>query len=228
MKLTIQQHLHDIQQRIHHAEQQYGRAIGAVKLLAVSKTHSAEKIRQLFAAGQVAFGENYVQEALSKQAQLNDLALEWHFIGRIQSNKVKLIAERFSWVQTVSSIEIAKKMNSCRPVTLPPLQVCIQVNISGEVTKEGVLPAEVERLAAQISSLPNLCWRGLMCIPAPTNDLHEQHRQFAAMRQLFSMLKVHYPMLDTLSMGMSADLDAAIAEGATMVRVGTAIFGMRK
>lgn len=228
MKHIIIQNLHDVHQRINHAEQQYGRVVGAVKLLAVSKTQSAEKIRIAFAAGQPLFGENYLQEALAKQAQLMDLAIEWHFIGPIQSNKTRLIAAHFNWVHTVSRIEIAKKLNNQRPTPLTPLNICIQVNVSGEQTKEGILPEQVEQFAAQIINLPNLCWRGLMTIPAPTLDVMQQRQQFAKMQQLFASLKQRYPLLDTLSMGMSADLDAAIAEGATMLRIGTAIFGKRR
>jgi len=226
MKTHILQNLSQVQQRINVAEQQYGRAAGAVKLLAVSKAQSSEKIRIVAEAGQQLFGENYLQEALQKQAQLTDLPIEWHFIGAIQSNKVKLIAQHFSWVHTVSRLEVAEKLNRYRQGLLP-LNICIQVNSSGEPTKAGVLPDQVATLANRIMDLPNLRWRGLMVIPAPTLDIDEQHRQCAVVRQLFDALKMHYPALDTLSMGMSADLDVAIAEGATLVRIGSAIFGNR-
>jgi pyridoxal phosphate enzyme (YggS family) len=228
MKSIILQNLHDVQYRIQNAEQQYGRVAGAVKLLAVSKTQSAEKIRLAYEAGQQLFGENYLQEALAKQMKLTDLAIEWHFIGHIQSNKTKLLAEHFSWVHTVSRAETAIRLSKQRPHHLPPLNVCIQVNISGEQSKDGILPDQLTELARQIINLPNLSWRGLMTIPAPTADKTEQHRQFAELRLLFESLKVNYPTLDTLSMGMSADLEAAIAEGATIVRIGTAIFGERE
>lgn len=228
MKSIIQHRLQDVQQRIYNAEQQYGRVVGAVKMLAVSKMQEAEKVRLAFAAGQRAFGENYLQEALKKQSELTDLPIEWHYIGRIQSNKAKLIAAHFDWVQTVSRFDIAKKLNRYRSTHLSPLNICIQVNISGESTKDGLLPNQVADLASEIINLPNLCWRGLMTIPAPETDPNKQRQQFARMAHLFESLRAHYPTLDTLSMGMSADLEAAIAEGANMVRIGTAIFGDRE
>lgn len=227
MKSIIQQNLHDVQSRIQHAEQQYGRGVDTVKLLAVSKTVSAENIRIAYQAGQQSFGENYLQEALAKQQLLSDLNIEWHFIGHVQSNKTRSIAEHFAWVHTISRVDIAARLSKQRPPHLPPLNLCIQVNIGGESSKDGILPEEVMRLGSQIINLPNLRWRGLMTIPAPTTDEKQQRHQFAELRALFESLKVIYPTLDTLSMGMSADLEAAVAEGATIVRIGTAIFGER-
>lgn len=221
------QNLNVVRQQIVIAEKQYGRAANAVKLLAVSKGQTVASIRAVFASGQQAFGENYLQEALEKQQQLTDLDIEWHFIGAIQSNKTRLIATHFDWVHTVSSVAIATRLSRQRPVGLPPLNCCIQVNISREESKAGVLPEELAALFKAIIHLPNLNWRGLMAIPAISQDLNEQREHFAAVQRLFVELKQHYLGLDTLSMGMSADLDAAIAEGATMVRIGTAIFGDR-
>jgi pyridoxal phosphate enzyme (YggS family) len=192
-------------------------AARGVTLLAVSKGQSVERIREAVAAGQKAFGENYVQEAVQKMEML--AALEWHLIGPLQSNKTRLAAERFDWVQTVASEKIARRLSEQRPTSLPPLNVLIQVNVSGEQSKSGVAPREVEALAHAIRSLPRLRLRGLMAIPEPGAD----RARYREVRKVFDSL----PGCDTLSMGMSADLDVALAEGATMVRIGTAIFGAR-
>lgn len=198
-----------------------------VTLVAVSKTKPASIIREAYAAGQTIFGENYLQECLEKQALLNDLAIEWHFIGPIQSNKTQLIAQHFAWVHSVDRLKVAKRLNDARPDHLPPLQVCIQTNISHENTKSGVLIDELEPLATAFSAFPNITLRGLMCIPAPTTDIEEQRQQFRQLKQCFEQLNRQGFKLDTLSMGMSNDYTIAIEEGATIVRVGSKIFGER-
>ncbi len=203
-----------------------GRDSVSVGLLAVSKTFPAAAAREAYAAGQRAFGENYVQEAIDKMAELADLPIEWHFIGPIQSNKTRAIAEHFAWVHGVDRLKIAERLSEHRPASLPPLNICLQVNISGEDSKSGVMPAEVESLALAVAKLPNLRLRGLMAIPAPA-DGEAQRTPFARMRELQQILNEHGLALDTLSMGMSHDFAAAIHEGATLVRVGTAIFGRR-
>ena len=191
-----------------------------VTLLAVSKTQSAERIREAVAAGQKAFGENYVQEAVQKMEVLP--ALEWHLIGPLQSNKTRLAAERFAWVHTVASEKIARRLSEQRPAALPPLNVLIQVNVSGEASKSGVEPEEVESLARVVATLPRLRLRGLMAIPEPGAD----RSRYASVKDVFDKLKSEF-RFDTLSMGMSDDLELALAEGSTMVRIGTAIFGPR-
>ena len=220
--------LQAVRQRIATA-QQACRRTDPVTLLAVSKTFPAEAIRTAAAAGQQCFGENYVQEALGKMAALSDLRaqLEWHFIGPLQSNKTRQVAEHFDWVHSVDRLKLAQRLSEQRPAGLPPLQVCLQVNISGEATKGGVEPDEVVTLAEAVASLPNLRLRGLMTVPAPSDDPAEQRRPFAALRALLDTLRTRGMAVDTLSMGMSADLESAIAEGATIVRIGTAIFGAR-
>lgn len=209
------------------AAQAAQRGDGEVHLLAVSKTFPAQAVREAYQAGQRAFGENYVQEALDKIDALRDLPLEWHFIGPIQSNKTRVIAENFSWVHGVDRLKIAERLSAQRPVHLPPLNICLQVNVSGEDSKSGVTPSEVEALAVQVAQLPNLKLRGLMAIPAPSDDPAMQRLPFARMRVLLQQLNSRGLQLDTLSMGMSHDYTAAIAEGATIVRIGTAIFGVR-
>ena len=204
-----------------------GRPAGAVALLAVSKTFPAQAVREAYAAGQRAFGENYVQEALDKIEALRDLALEWHFIGPIQSNKTRDIAENFAWVHGVDRLKIAQRLSEQRPANMPPLNICLQVNVSGEASKSGIAPQEVAVLAREVVKLPNLRLRGLMAIPAPADDAAEQRLPFAQMNALLHQLNAGGLHLDTLSMGMSHDYPAAIAEGATMVRIGTAIFGKR-
>lgn len=200
---------------------------GEVTLLAVSKAQSAEKLREAYEAGQTKFGENYLQEALNKQTELADLNIEWHFIGPIQSNKTQPIAQHFSWVHGVDRIKIAQRLNDARPADLPRLQICLQVNISGEASKSGVAPNALLELVKAVSALPKLTLRGLMTIPEPTNDEVLQHQQFKQMRELLQNLNKEGYALDTLSMGMSNDYQIAIEEGATIVRVGSAIFGER-
>jgi len=198
-----------------------------ITLLAVSKKVPAGVLREAYSAGQRAFGENFVQEALDKMRDLRDLPLEWHFIGPIQSNKTRPIAENFSWVHSVDRLKIAQRLSEQRPGNLPPLNVCLQINVSGESSKGGVAPGEAEVLAQAIAILPRLKLRGLMAIPAPADEMTLQRAAFAQMRELLLKLNTTGLTLDTLSMGMSHDLTAAILEGATIVRVGTAIFGRR-
>jgi pyridoxal phosphate enzyme (YggS family) len=202
-----------------------------VQLLAVSKTFPAQAVLNAMAAGQLAFGENYLQEALDKIASVAqaqpDAAVEWHFIGPIQSNKTRPIAASFAWVHTVERLKIAQRLSEQRPPELGPLNICLQVNISGEASKSGASPEELPALAREVAQLPNLRLRGLMAIPEPTTDVAEQRAAFARVRALFDALRAEGLELDTLSMGMSGDLAPAIAEGATIVRVGSAIFGKR-
>lgn len=224
---ALQVRLQAVRARMAQATKAAGRDVASVQLLAVSKTFDAAAVRLLAAAGQRAFGENYLQEALGKQALLKDLALTWHFIGPIQSNKTRAIAERFDWVHGVDRLKIAERLSAQRPQALPPLQVCIEVNVSGETSKGGVSAGELPVLAAAVSALPRLRLRGLMAIPAPTPDPAMQRAAFRRMREAYEALRASGHALDTLSMGMSADLEAAILEGATIVRVGTALFGER-
>ena len=198
-----------------------------VHLLAVSKTFPADAVRAAHAAGQTAFGENYVQEGMEKISALADLALEWHFIGPLQSNKTRQVAEHFAWVHAVDRLKIAERLSEQRPAGLPALNVCIQVNVSGEASKSGITPAEAAPLARCIAALPRLKLRGLMSIPEPVEGVDAQRAPHRALRFLFDRLNTGGLALDTLSMGMSADLEAAIIEGATLVRIGTAIFGER-
>ncbi|HUU72188.1 MAG TPA: YggS family pyridoxal phosphate-dependent enzyme [Burkholderiales bacterium] len=225
---TISSRLQAVQDRILAATGASGRPPDAVRLIAVSKTFSAEAVREAFRAGQHAFGENYLQEALSKIEALPDLPVEWHFIGPIQSNKARAVAQNFSWVHTVDRLKLAERLSAARPENLQPLQVCIQVNVSGERSKSGCHPDALEELALAVAHLPRLQLRGLMAIPEPTTDVNFQHQQFALLRQLKDQLVSTGLSLDSLSMGMSDDLEPAIAEGATMVRVGRAIFGPRQ
>lgn len=197
------------------------------RILAVSKTVSAERIRQAYTCGQRAFGESYVQEARPKQEALRDLAIEWHFIGPIQANKTRPLAEHFAWVHSVDRLRIAERLSQQRPVELPPLNICIQINIDREPSKSGVLPEELPALAHRVAVLPHLRLRGLMAIPRPSTNPDEQADSFRRVRQLLDNLRSEGLALDTLSMGMSDDLEAAVAQGATWVRIGTAIFGAR-
>lgn len=199
----------------------------AVKLLAVSKAQGAERLREAYVAGQTAFGENYVQEAIAKQSQLGDCDIEWHFIGPIQSNKTQLIAQHFSWVQSVDRLKIAQRLSHARGDSLPPLNICIQVNTSNEASKSGIDSQALIDLATAIKALPRLTLRGVMAIPAPTKDTARQHEQFTVVRMAFNALQERGFDVDTLSTGMSDDYVAAIAEGATIVRIGSAIFGAR-
>jgi hypothetical protein len=220
-------------ERIAEAERRYQREPGSVRLLAVSKTFPLSAVRAAFAAGQRCFGESYLQEAVDKVqalAALRDAAgegIEWHFIAPIQSNKTRLVAEHFSWAHGVDRLKVARRLSEQRPDGLPPLNVCLQVNISAEVSKAGVSLAELPALAAAVAVLPHLRLRGLMTLPARADGLENQRRPFAQLRQALERLQGDGYALDTLSMGMSADLEAAIAEGATLVRVGTALFGQR-
>ena len=221
---TIAENIAKVGERIRAAAQASGRDLDHIGLLAVSKTKPAAAVREAYAAGLRDFGENYLQEALEKQAELSELPLIWHFIGPIQSNKTKPIAEHFAWVHSVDRLKIAQRLSEQRPTDLPPLNICLQVNVSAEDSKSGCAPAELAALALAVSQLPNLRLRGLMAIPEPTDDVAAQRAAFARLRELRDGLPLP---LDTLSMGMSHDLDAAIAEGATWVRIGTALFGAR-
>lgn len=221
---TIAENIAKVRERIREAAQASQREPETVGLLAVSKTKPAQAIREAHQAGQIDFGENYLQEALNKQTELADLALIWHFIGPIQSNKTKAIAEHFHWVHSVDRLKIAQRLSEQRPAHLPPLNVCLQVNVSREVSKSGCTPEELAELAQAVTQLPRLRLRGLMTIPEPSDDPQIQREPLARLRQLRDTLN---PGLDTLSMGMSQDLEAAVAEGATWVRIGTALFGAR-
>ncbi|WP_153101290.1 YggS family pyridoxal phosphate-dependent enzyme [Paraburkholderia hayleyella] len=218
-----------VQQRIVQATQLAGRAPGSVSLLAVSKTFPADAVRAAHEAGQHAFGENYVQEALLKIEALADLraSLKWHFIGPLQSNKTRLVAEHFDWVHSVDRLKTAQRLSEQRPAALAPLDVCLQVNVSGEASKSGVTPAGAAALAHQVAALPRLRLRGLMAIPEAADTLSAQRLPHRQLCELFEHLRADGLALDTLSMGMSADLEAAVLEGATLVRIGTAIFGTR-
>ncbi len=223
----IAENLHHVQTRITQACKQAGRAVDAVQLLAVSKTFGADAVAQAHAAGQTSFGENYIQEAVDKIQALRDLPLEWHCIGPIQSNKTRHVAEHFDWVHTIDRLKIAQRLSEQRPAHLAPLQVCIQVNVDGGVSKSGVAPSEALALAQAVAALPRLRLRGLMCIPEPAPDFVAECAVFAGARALFDEMRRAGMPLDTVSMGMSADLEAAITSGSTMVRVGSAIFGQR-
>ncbi|MCB1892195.1 MAG: YggS family pyridoxal phosphate-dependent enzyme [Rhodocyclaceae bacterium] len=224
---TISTNLQAVRARIAAAAEMAGRPPESIGLLAVSKTFPAEQVREAAGAGQLAFGENYVQEGLVKIAALEGLGLEWHFIGPLQSNKTRLVAEHFTWVHGVERLKIAERLSGARGAGRPPLQVCVQVNVSGEASKSGVSPGDTAALAQAVATLPNLRLRGLMAIPEPTDDMALARRRFSTLRQLRDTLNEAGLALDTLSMGMSHDLEAAILEGATLVRVGTAIFGER-
>jgi pyridoxal phosphate enzyme (YggS family) len=221
---TIADNILEVSSRINAATLAANRAENSVRLLAVSKTKPAQDLREAYAAGLRDFGENYLQEALGKQLELADLPLIWHFIGPIQSNKTRAIAEHFDWVHSVDRLKIAQRLSEQRPADLPPLNICIQVNVSGEASKSGCTPADLPALANAISDLPRLKLRGLMAIPEPTEDRVAQDAAFAAVQSLQASLNLP---LDTLSMGMSHDLESAIAQGATWVRIGTALFGAR-
>ena len=223
----IPDRLQMVQQRMHEACARYGRDPSSVQLLAVSKTHGAEVVEAAYRAGQTAFGENYIQEAVEKITTLRHLPLQWHCIGPIQSNKTRLVAEHFDWVHTVDRLKIAQRLSEQRPTSMAPLQMCIQVNVDGGPTKSGVAPTDALALAHAVTQLPNLKLRGLMCIPEPAPDFEAACALFKRARDLFLSLNAQGLAVDTLSMGMSADLEAAIASGSTMVRVGSAIFGER-
>jgi PLP dependent protein len=226
---TLQERLSAVQARIAQACAQAGRAPSAVQLLAVSKLHPAQAVREALVHGQNAFGENYVQEALDKMAALADLrsAIEWHLVGPLQSNKTRAVAQAFDWVHSVDRLKIAQRLSDQRPAHLPPLNICLQVNISGEASKSGLSPAEAADIAPAVGALSRLRLRGLMAIPEPLEGFEAQRAPLRALRLLQETLNRQGLALDTLSMGMSDDLEAAIAEGSTMVRVGTAVFGPR-
>jgi hypothetical protein len=226
---SIAGELQHVQRRIVQACTSAGRESSGVTLLAVSKTFGADAVREAFAAGQRRFGENYVQEALAKIEALADLRaqLEWHLIGPLQSNKTREVARAFDWVHTIDRLKVAQRLSDQRPAALPPLSVCIQVNVSGEASKSGVPPDELATLARAVAALPHLRLRGLMSIPEPVEGFEAQSRPHRRLRELMAGLQREGLALDTLSMGMSADLEAAVAEGATLVRVGSAIFGER-
>jgi hypothetical protein len=226
---TIDTRLQTVKGRIAKACAQAGRDVQSVTLLAVSKTQDAQAVREAAERGQADFGENYVQEALDKLAELAPLRarLRWHLIGPLQSNKTRLVAEAFDWVHTVDRLKIAQRLAEQRPPQLAPLQVCLQVNVSGEASKSGVAPAELPALAHAVAALPRLRLRGLMAIPEPAHDPAAQRAPHRLLATLLAELRAQGLALDTLSMGMSADLEAAVAEGATIVRVGTALFGER-
>ncbi|MEM5399455.1 YggS family pyridoxal phosphate-dependent enzyme [Paraburkholderia unamae] len=225
----LSHNLEAVRERIAAAARNAGRDPQSVALLAVSKTFPAQDVRAAHAAGQRAFGENYVQESVDKIEALADLraSIEWHFIGPLQSNKTRPVAERFNWVHSVDRLKIAERLSAQRPAGMAPLNVCLQVNVSGEASKSGVTPQEAQQVARQIAALPNLRLRGLMSIPEPETSLEAQRAPHRQLRELFEALRADGLALDTLSMGMSADLEAAVLEGATIVRVGTAIFGAR-
>ena len=225
--LDVASALGAVQTRITTVTRAAGRMPEEVRLLAVSKTFPASAVRAAHAAGQTAFGENYVQEGVAKATELADLGLEWHFIGPLQSNKTKPVAETFAWVHSIERLKIAERLSAQRPPHLPKLQVLIQVNVSGEESKSGIAPGEVLELARGIAALRNLQLRGLMAIPEPTNDLEILRTRFNTVGECLKSLTSQGFSVDTMSMGMSADLETAIACGSTMVRVGTAIFGGR-
>jgi PLP dependent protein len=225
----ISDNLASVKAQIAAASEEFGRPQSAVKLLAVSKTFPAPAVLEAYAAGQRAFGENYIQEGVEKTVALRELAdIEWHMIGPIQSNKTRLVAEHFHWAHSVDRLKIAQRLSEQRPHDLPPLQVCLQVNIDGGANKSGCLPDEALELALAVAKLPRIQLRGLMVIPEPAPDFIAACAVLIPARELFFLIKQQIAGLDTLSMGMSADLRAAVKEGSTMVRVGTAIFGMRR
>ncbi|QBJ31803.1 YggS family pyridoxal phosphate-dependent enzyme [Hafnia alvei] len=231
MNITIQQNLEAVRSRISAAAQDCGRSPEEVTLLAVSKTKPVSAIEEAIAAGQRAFGENYVQEGVSKIQHFaqtpHGAELEWHFIGPLQSNKSRLVAEHFDWIHTIDRVKIAQRLNEQRPAECAPLNVLIQINISDESSKSGIELSELDALAVQVAEMPNLRLRGLMAIPAPEEDPAKQKAVFEQMEQAFLALKAQYPHIDTLSMGMTHDMAAAITAGSTLVRIGTAIFGAR-
>src|SRR5215212_10877844 len=220
---NLPENLARVRERIAKAAADAGRAVESVTLLAVGKAHPVEALRAAAELGVRHFGENYLREALTKINALRDLGLAWHFIGQLQANKTRDVAERFAWVHAVDRLRIAQRLSVQRPVDAPPLNICIQVNLAGEVSKGGISPDELPALAAEVAALPRLKLRGLMCLPPP-----DETRWFAQLRRLLASLNESGMQLDTLSMGMSADLEAAILQGATIVRIGTAVFGERE
>ena len=227
MSTSVSANLAQVRKRIELACLAAGRPANAVHLLAVSKTMPAQAVRDAYAAGQVAFGENYIQEGVDKITSLADLPLEWHCIGPIQSNKTKLVAENFAWVHSIDRLKIAERLSAQRPANLPALQICLQVNVDGGRNKSGVTPVELLALAQAVAQLPRLQLRGIMTIPEPAENEAAARAVHRQAKDLFDGLKAAGLSVDTLSMGMTGDLEAAVAEGSTCVRVGTAIFGQR-
>jgi PLP dependent protein len=225
---TVSERAKGLLAEIRRLEAQYGRTAGSVTLIGISKAQPSASVREAWHAGLRHFGESYVQEALPKIAALNDLAITWHFVGRIQSNKTAAIATRFDWVHGVDRLRIAERLNAQRPAHLPPLECCIEVSLGGQQTKGGIRAEQLDELAAAMTRLPRLRLRGLMTLPGAGATVDEQRLPFAELARLLARLRLRYPHLDTLSMGMSADIEAAIAEGATLVRIGTALFGERQ
>lgn len=223
----IAANLEKIRNRIAAAEQRYRRDPGSIRLLAVTKARSAAEVRTALAWGQLDFGENYLQEAVTKISSLDNPEICWHFIGPIQANKTRAIAENFTWVHSIDRIKIARRLNDMRPEGLPALNVCIELNIDNESSKSGIMPSELSDFAAEIQTLPRLTLRGLMAMPKQSEDFEQQRNSFRRLYTLYTQLKSESFPLDTLSMGTTSDMDAAIAEGSTMVRIGTAIFGPR-
>ncbi len=226
MTTTVASRVTATQQRLAEAARSAGREPSSILLLAISKTQPADVIQAAYDAGLRAFGENYLQEAVDKQPQL-PADIEWHCTGPVQSNKSKLVAEHFDWCHTVDSVKLAERLNNQRPVALPPLNVCIQLHIGGEESKSGIAADDAPSVAAAIAKMPHLRLRGVMTIPPASEDPAEQRRWFAEAREVFERLKAAHPSVDTLSMGMSGDMEAAIAEGSTMIRIGSALFGPR-
>ena len=227
MTTRIKTNLASVVDRISLYAKRYQRQADEIRLLAVSKTFPADDIRLAFAAGQAAFGENYVDEAVEKMHLLSDLDIEWHYIGPVQSNKTRKIAEHFHWVHSLASIKHARRMSEQRPANMAPISVCIQLNISQESSKSGIGERELHDFARQLQDLPGLRLRGIMAIPARTDDIDVQRLAFARLASIYRKLQADYDGIDTLSMGMTGDMEAAIAEGTTMLRIGTAIFGER-
>ena len=225
---TLENNIAKLRLRLRQNVEKYDRQESDILLLAVSKTRSAAEIRNAYACGLDQFGESYLQEAGEKIAALTDLPITWHFIGPVQSNKTRQIAEQFHWVHSVARQKVARRLSEQRPPGKPPLQVCLQVNISGEASKSGITLEDLPALAEFVDKLPRLQLRGLMAIPAATDNTAEQRAQFARLREALNALQLQYPQMDTLSMGMSGDMEAAIAEGSTLLRIGTAIFGPRQ
>jgi PLP dependent protein len=224
---NLPENIRQVQERIQRAAAECGRSVDSVTLLAVCKSQPAQIVRSAAQAGLCEFGESYVQEAVGKIEALRDLPLVWHFVGRIQTNKTRDIAENFAWVHGIERLRIAERLSAQRPFHAPPLNVCLQVNLAAEASKGGLAPHEVPALAAEVAALPRLTLRGLMCIPPADADVDAQRRRFNELARLLASLNAGGAQLDTLSMGMSADLEPAICAGATIVRIGTALFGAR-
>jgi pyridoxal phosphate enzyme (YggS family) len=226
--MDIQNNLATVKRQIQQLCQRYNRKPESIRLLAVSKTFPGDKIREAHACGQHAFGENYVDEALIKIHSLSDLKIEWHYIGPIQSNKTRKLAENFQWIHSLASLKHARRLSNQRPAGMPPINICLQVNISAEESKSGLELDSVTDLADELQNLPGLQLRGIMGIPAKSTELAQQRQAFSSLASIYRQLQEKHENIDTLSMGMSGDMEAAIAEGSTLLRIGTAIFGARK